>query len=1159
MLKIIFLIIIFFVSAFSIDFNPKLLQSIIKDNPNAEQEKLLLASYFFKHHNNTKALVLLDDILKKNSKNLEAKKLKDNVETQINFKKLLLKLHLKYPPNMDEITEYLDSLYQKKEYNEYIVLYESLINLKLIQPEKNHLYAANIYFLESKYGLSSFSLSHLHTKYKSEKLQIEAKICFSKEQYNCALDKFIRLYNKKPSLDYGLKIIESYLFLNDVDKAKEFYLELLSKYSESNELHQLFIKLAKKEKRRLEIAKIQYEKEKNLKSLTAYCSILYHSGLQQKSLEVLHQYNKKYETKESLVLEAKYLSWTGKIKESIEILEKLETPSDYTIKFLIGQISSWDNDQFEKSKHYLNDVIEHVKDEKLIYSAKKALAFVYKWHNKKKKAREIFSQLIQKDPNDVEVEEALMELKGEYITLIKRYEEKVRLHIDFLESKKRLVEFYLLNNQSEKAIALLKQSLIEFPNNFDLHRRLGSILIEKREYYLGFHHLEIDAKERGSVDALLSLAKKYYKYGFSKESMETVVYLLKKYPQNQEALVFKNRLEEEKKEFFTIYQPKKSSIKEVLKKEKAKYLELADTLYDEGHYASSLLYYQNYLSLNPTNSKVRLRYAYALEYSAFYDKASGEFYLLQKVYNNEEIEYHYAYNLMMSKKLDKAKVILKKLKRESYLYLDKHKKEFSGAQKLLLNWKKALKSLDYKQYCNQYSKALQENEEWTLRQKDFFKKTSSLNIDIQDVLIKKNQNKNSYTMKFYEVVTTNNVRYKGYKTFDIECSLDNRECHIVNEYFKDTKYQQYISLRPLINQALKDIKYFKKGTNLSSGFAKRKKKVLSIGIKYKDIILPGLKKNFLKSKEIFDSISGNIESIESYLKGPFLVKIHEPLRKSSSLSSIYFNDDDSEFYSVGLRTDHFHLNEKIDFSLDLSKYYISERDGVNFNGWQYGLSLYYKHFSLRLGGNQNKVFSEFIPSITYQNSYKRHNYQVKISYENALFSTYKTDVIEQKIKVTHLEFSDYAMFRDKTSLWASLAVNHYSNSDLEITGQFDWRFYHHEDKTHKFLYDFALEGWYTAHTKQTEYYYSPKFSDSTLVRLNTKYLFSEKINVEANMGLGYSFEEKNTPYKYGVNISGNFDKDFSYHVGVEYQSSVRADSDVSYDYITGTFGLEYQW
>jgi len=274
----------------------------------------------------------------------------------------------------------------------------------------------------------------------------------------------------------------------------------------------------------------------------------------------------------------------------------------------------------------------------------------------------------------------------------------------------------------------------------------------------------------------------------------------------------------------------------------------------------------------------------------------------------------------------------------------------------------------------------------------------------------------------------------------------------------------------------------------------------------------------------------------------------------------HFHDSEKiTFNSIDLFYTRKNITDDIALGADAGVFYLQKDDIVRYNGIRYGASLFWNHFTLRLGMNNFDDFSEFVPTLRYENSYKNHSYSLEYTHQNSLFYTYSLCSYENRISADHFSLSDYITLKNQKNLWINLEVNHFSNTDTETTGQFDWRFYYSKLYQKRFNYDLALEGWYTSHSKQHNCFYSPKFADSTMIRIDPQYVFSKYIGIRGKAGLGYSFMDKSLAYKLGLWFFGNPKDKLSYSAGCLYSNSMRVSASSSYNYEECEVNLGYSW
>jgi len=330
--------------------------------------------------------------------------------------------------------------------------------------------------------------------------------------------------------------------------------------------------------------------------------------------------------------------------------------------------------------------------------------------------------------------------------------------------------------------------------------------------------------------------------------------------------------------------------------------------------------------------------------------------------------------------------------------------------------------------------------------------------------------------------------------------------------------------------------------------------------KFKDIVLPNLKKILRLESEIFSDSSAEVVSIEDYMRHHIIDAYHDNAPFELLQKGYYFSDSEDIVYaSYDVFSSKVLLTHKLGLSFDTGYFHVKEQNNDMLRGYRYGLSLHYDKWTFRIGKNHYNNFSEFTPTLRYISSYKKHEYQIEYTHQNALFYVFRESAISKQIKADHLNISDFVSLANETSLWSSWEINRYSIEDVESTLQYDWKFLFNKTKNIDFSYDLALEGWYDMHSKGTDYFYSPKFADTTTLRLDANYKFSKYISTRLFAGLGYSFYDKYVPYKYGMQLFSNEVKNLSYNVNCLYSNSIHNVSSSSYNYIECNFSLRYTW
>ena len=1130
----------YILSLFAMQLDIATLQDIVKNDPQAYNERLILAKYYEKRGNDLQAEFLVDEALKIKPKDKSALQLKSFLKRKELIKAIFKNADLAMPIDPIEAQAKLQTYYETNNYQLYSDLYQALIDSGVTLDDTLHIEAANIYFSNDRYAQAEKALSYVQEKNNIDKEKIEADICYIQGKYRCAIPLYEKLYNSSYKLDYAIKLINSYILTSQYEKAQRFYTFLIRRYPDSKELQQLGEKLQKVQQQYALKTKESYETNPNYTTLESYVALLNRAGKKEEVLKVLKEYNQKNPSAKSLLLEAKYLTWYDHSHEALEVLRSQSLKSDYAAKLLLGKIYSWEQ-KFLEAKEYLDEVAKYANDTELIFEAKKALAYIDMWEEHNKRAKKEFSELLKEKPADKEIQEALMELNHDYGSLIKIYKKRVA---DFHDSAdvKRLAELYIGNKEQNKAIAYLKRYLKKNPEDLEAMKNLAILLIDKKEFYKGFGYLEYYAAQKNDVESKILLAKYYYWNGFSKEALDVLNKALEAFPQNREALELKAKILKLSPRF--TLSRNRETIGMYYNKLGKTQLSLADTLYFNSHYEASLMYYENYLKNHPNDNKARLRYAYALEYSKWYGKAEGEFALLENMDDDNNVKYHYALNLMKNGKYEAAKKEFLALKNEVY------KKVSPQLEKFLQEWKSDWESQDFTKYVRHYSQKYSANRAWVSRKKRLFSTLKYIRVNIKDPLYKELGTEH-YKVKFFQEYVTNKKSDEGYKTLELICKDGQQECTIVDEKWRAGKYNKEGSIEVYVDNALAELERLEKNPPLLSMkkhsiYETQQNNIVLLDKDHNIYLLESLNN---KPKNIFAASSSNQAAKKVVTRNALLANVY------------YFEDSAGIIFKT---TDLFYKREKLsdDFAIGVDGGVVSlEQKGQRIEkGKRYGISLFYKNFSFRLGQNLFDDFSEFVPTIKYQNRYKEHSYLLEYTRQNALFYTYAFCPYDEEVSVDHFSISDYISFTESRNLWANLILNRYSNSDLETIMQFDWRFYYSWIFEKNFTYDLAMEGYYLANSQVNSCFYSPSFNDATLLRVDPNYRFNKYMSAKGMFGAGYSFESQKLLYKYGMWLYGDFYKNFSYNVGcMQSNSSQKNFNGSGYYYKECKLDLGYKW
>lgn len=757
MVRCLLFLFVFCVSLFGIDIDPKVLREIIANNPDAYKEKIVLAKYYHNNSNDIKAQMLIDEVLATRPKDSSALALRDEIQERIYIQDTLKKASVVKPIDKADAQKKLDYYYMEHDFDFFIQLYNALCKSGVELQDKYDQQAAKIYMDMGKYKESYEVIKRLKNPLTRESKKLKANICYLNGNYLCAVKYFEMFYNDGEDFTTGYRLLESYINTDNISKAKRLYPFLKRKYPDDKSLKDIGQKITNAQLVGIKQDKNRYEKNKNFTNLEIYTSHLYSSGQKKEAIEITHDFNSAFATKESILLEAKYLSWSGDTKAALKVLRDPILDNSTKAKLMKGKIYSWDMD-IPKAKYYLDDVIKNTNNPQTLYEAKKAKAFVYMWNKEDKKARELFERLKAQNPDDKEIQEGIMVLNHDYNSLINIYERRV------------------------------KES-----NNLQDIKKLALFYIQNKEYYKGFGYLEYYAIKNDTSKSYFLLAQNYYWSGFFKEALDVLGESEQKYGDFEQNRDLKAKI-------LKLYPRVKTMQTQDIDKISSKHLKLAQKLYFERYFQTSLKYYTFYLQQHPEDYEVRYQYAFALENSAKYADALGEFYLMFEKMDTDELKYHYAYNLMKTSQTKKAKELFLQLQKNLY---DKADKEFV---KFIYQWRDAWQSKDFKRYGSFYGEKFLKDKSWVSKKKNIFLNAKYIKVDIKDILSKEFED-GRYEVRFYQTYTKDDMQDSGYKTLYLLCDKTKHECKITKEIWKKANYKKEVTLMPYIKRSLEEIKH----------------------------------------------------------------------------------------------------------------------------------------------------------------------------------------------------------------------------------------------------------------------------------------------------------------------------------------------------------------
>jgi len=1079
------LVLIFIVNLFALQIDTSIEKHLKKDDI---ATRLMLVNYYF-DKNITKSNIYNTQVLKISPKNKTALQ---------NSKKIKLREELLKITGND-VYKYYQNLYFNNKYEKIKKLAKYLPVITIDYPK---LITARIYLWDGDYKKVHKILQIVKDKTTLDYVELSGYESFYNGKYKRAKNDFSVLYNATGKLEYAYRLIESLIYLGEIDKAHQLVNLLLKNHPNDKQLLSYLKKIKAQEQAQIEALKAKYLKTNKFSDLQPLIYFLMTNNKKEEAYKLLNEYIKKHpDDKNAKYWYATYLSWDGDNSKALKILENIVTEHDYKTKLLIAKIYSW-NGEYEKAINYANDIIINSDDKNLIIDAKELKGLIYFWQQNYELAKPILEDILKyKDSQDAK--EALMVINGNLKPLIIKYKKLYKKDITNLDYILRIAQYSQKIGDVDTAIEFYEKYNRLNPNNLNVAHTLAQLYLQKKDYYKAFSLYEYWAYKKGDVKSLYELAKNYYYSGYSKSALNVINDILK-IKTYKPALQLKAQILRYSPKFVTNNDSK--TISDIFAEKNSKLLEVGNRLYFNGFYEDAARYYNEYLLSNPNDAEIRERYSYALEFSGKYKEASGEFFLLTWAKKDCNILYHYGFNLQKSGKIKLAKQVYK----DALSYAVKPAPKF--IVDFINKWKKAWESQKIDNYKKFYDNKYKNNKIWTIRKQSIFDRVKFISLYFADISLLNTEKKDGYTfykVRFWQQYSTNKRVDKGYKTLTLKCK--DKKCVITKEYWEKGKYiPQDYQCEKQINQQLKNI------NNPLFKFTPqtKKKNLINDGItKGGIVIVNNVDRPIAKEKDVLNIVDINMTKKFSIKKGNINPKTYANINQQTHQFGVlgYYYKDKPNMQEIDYGV--FYNTNKI--YLDLVKWKLWQNPEIRKGRY---FTFHYKLNKLVLGAELGSYEgNKYIhPYIEYQ---AKNN--INLKYYQSITGKDKKSfcAVDKNLTTNYFAISRYKGFNtgyiDLTDLWWSIDFAKIK-TNTALTPQFQYKIYTKNINKKFSIYGY-LSGWYQYNSSTTDCYYSPDLYDSTFLELHPIYKRFEVIGK-----LGYSVETDTMLYSYGFSFKNDW-------------------------------------
>ncbi len=295
--------------------------------------------------------------------------------------------------------------------------------------------------------------------------------------------------------------------------------------------------------------------------------------------------------------------------------------------------------------------------------------------------------------------------------------------------------------------------------------------------------------------------------------------------------------------------------------------------------------------------------------------------------------------------------------------------------------------------------------------------------------------------------------------------------------------------------------------------------------KHKDIMLTEVQKKILDGKTL-SGVKLDVKYISSVkpMIDPSESNIKKFKKVDISIDAYFMEDENMRNISYGTRVSNFAQidNSSLSMGIKKSNFKTVENRNINTNITNTKKSIdvlsvmaYYnfKNLSIGLGVDKFDDFNDFVAKLEYYHNLSNHSLSYVLSFENGIFETAATCMVEKDIDVISFALYDSILLKNLEQAEFTLEINNFSDNNLNIN-----TFINHP--INKIVYSnfanvFSIAGSYEYNSKSDTCYGAVDFFDGNYLQMRPKYKFLKDSYIEGIVSAGYSFKSNEALYAYG--------------------------------------------
>lgn len=320
---------------------------------------------------------------------------------------------------------------------------------------------------------------------------------------------------------------------------------------------------------------------------------------------------------------------------------------------------------------------------------------------------------------------------------------------------------------------------------------------------------------------------------------------------------------------------------------------------------------------------------------------------------------------------------------------------------------------------------------------------------------------------------------------------------------------------------------------------------------YKDIVLTAGAKKDLNTETVFSDVKFSATTRPT-LKTLLHVNSEKSPKPTLSLTMDYANDSQTDYRNYQVKVANLMAINGIRYSAVAQRYdFRFDREDAQ-HGKGFFLEAGTKTLTFSIGVESFKKFNTLVPKIHWAPIFGIHTLDMELSYRNGIFGNYRACMLKNQTDMLHFGLYDRILMDNLDYTELGFTVNHYEDKNTNIYASLDLPIWSASflGLGHTLSFNENID-----YNTKTDVCYTPtRLYDSTYLKYSPKISFQEG-SLEATIGGGYSFENREALSSYGLKGSYTINRLATFDINCEQQQSSFTTDKIQYC----TFNITQGW